>query len=420
MPGTNTDSAAADVASPHPELEKGFSAAPTTTLKDLPPNPVTEKTRAPAEGTHIQCNATPESYRDRSTMDFLESPLDTAVKVKRTVSISDSNAVAQCTISNVDVRPRPRSTQTCPRVPLFEARSTSSPARAARSDNFLAEALVESPKLIPPSFKGDDLQVSTQLLSDERQAALAVATSVFTPNASRQLTIGDDTPTPPRVPSPWLQPPALRHQTNIEEEADMMQIHGIGNIQPLQEIDFQGRTPTKVRFNPRSDSPVLNPPMLQPRISSGYAFKEEVDEMLHMARPLSVQCYRFGSPRPISYFLNPTPIKVPEIECHTSTPRQLETSGILRKPDAHCADWRLPPVSPRQHGHPLNTTQRHLLVDLPKGTEEEFFLQTPQAMCDHTYSSPVAKRLKTSDFDDIVHIADDDFMCLDLLDAFSE
>lgn len=421
MPGSSTDSAAADVASPHQELEKGFSAAPTTTLKDLPPNPVPEKTRAPSEGTHTQCDASPESYRDRSTIDFVKSPSRTTVKVKRTVSISDSDAVAQCPISNDDVCPTPRSIQTCPRVPLFETRSTSSPTRAARSDTLSTEGLVESPKLIPPSFKGGDLQESTQL-SDERRAALAVATSLFTLNESRQLTLGDDTPTPPRAPLPWLQPPALRHQTNIEEDADMMQIHGIGNIQPLQEIDVQGRTSIKVRFNPCSDSPELNPPMLQPRLSSGYALKEEVDEMLHMARPLSVNYYRFGSPRPINYCLNPTPIKVPEVGCHTSTPRQLEPSGILSKPFAHCADCRLPPVSPSQYDHPPNTTQRDLLpvVDLPlAATEDQFFLQTPQAMRDHTYSSPVAKRLKTSDFDDIVHIADDDFMCLDLLDAFS-
>ncbi|KAI2513387.1 hypothetical protein MHU86_861 [Fragilaria crotonensis] len=394
MPGSSTDSAAADVASPHQELEKGFSAAPTTTLKDLPPNPVPKKTRAPSEGTHTQCDASPESYCDRSTIDFVKSPSRTTVKVKRTHSNMPSRS-------------------------SFETRSTSSPTRAARSDTLSTEGLVESPKLIPPSFKGGDLQESTQL-SDERRAALAVATSLFTLNESRQLTLGDDTPTPPRAPLPWLQPPALRHQTNIEEDADMMQIHGIGNIQPLQEIDVQGRTSIKVRFNPCSDSPELNPPMLQPRISSGYALKEEVDEMLHMARPLSVNYYRFGSPRPINYCLNPTPIKVPEVGCHTSTPRQLEPSGILSKPFAHCADCRLPPVSPSQYDHPPNTTQRDLLVDSPlDATEDQFFLQTPQAMRDHTYSSPVAKRLKTSDFDDIVHIADDDFMCLDLLDAFS-
>ena len=402
--GTSTDSAAADATSPHPESEKDFPAASTTTLKDLPTNPVTEKTRAPSGGTHSHCNAS----RDRCTIDCIELSSRTSGKVQRTVSISDSDAVAQFPLSNDDGSSRPRSIQTCPRIPLFETRSISSPARAARSDTFLAEELVVFPKLI-------ELQASKQMQSDGPRAALEVATSLFSLNPSRQLTLGDDTP----VSLPWQQPLPLRNQTNVEN-ADKMQMHGIGNIQALREIDVQGHTPTKMRFNPCPDSPVLNPPMLQPRVSSGYALKQEVDEMLKMARPLAVNYYRFGSPKPINYFLTPTPIKIPEAGCHSSTPRQPEPPGILRKANAHDADWTLPPFSPKHHEHPPNTAQSDLQVDLPQATEDEFFLQTPQALRDHTFTSRVGKRLKTLDFDDIVHIADDDFMCLDLLEAFSE
>jgi hypothetical protein len=423
MLGTHTDSAAAGAAAPHRESEKGFSVPSATLVKDVPTNLVWEKTRALSEGTHTHSNASRESYRDRSSIDFLESTSHTSMKVKRTVSITDSDAVAPSPLPNDDVPPRPRGIQTCLQVPLFEIRSISSPARDARSDIFLAEALVVSPKLMLPSFEFGDLQGSKQLEADEQRAPLELATSLLTLNASGQLNLGDNTSSSPRATLPWPQLPTLCRQTNVED-VDMMKIYGKGKIQPIREFDVQKGTPTKKRFNQCADSPIQNPPMLQPRASNGYALKEVVDEMLHMARPRAVCHYRFGSPSPINYFMTPTPIKVPEVRCYNSTPReescQLKPPGILRKAGAHCTDWRSLPVSPRQHGHLPNITQSDLLADFPQASEEEFFLQTPHALRDQPYTSRACKRLKTLDFDDIVHIADDDFMCLDLLEAFSE
>lgn len=423
LQGINPDSATVTTASPQEELmERNYSQALTMTMTDLSPNAALGIGGVQSEGTH--CNVSRESCRENSSIDLLESPSPTNMEVKRTVSTTSSVAALHCPPPNENVM----SPWGCNIAiysgqntrPLCETPKVSSPLEAACSTTSLAAALVVSPKFSPPPFKASDFH-SKPLQAASKLTELDTKILPFTHVSSRQLALDHDTPPPTRVPFLW-EPPALQQPASAGD-AETIPIYLTGITESLRENEFQAtmcqtiRTPTKMRLNSCPDSPALNPPMLQPRVSSSYALKEEVCHLLQIARPIAY--YRFGSPRPIKFVLTPTPIKNPKESCQHSTPQHSYHSAppcILRK--ASSSDWRL--LSPSLHGNPTNLAQCDLHVDLQQPTEEEFFLQTPQTLCRPSHTSRVGKRLKTLDFDDMVDITKEDFMCLDLLGVFSE
>ena len=167
---------------------------------------------------------------------------------------------------------------------------------------------------------------------------------------------------------------------------------------------------SKKHARPCPRSPILKPQVLQPRIHSSFSFTNEFGGLKNVTKPPAVCCYSFGSPKPLCHLLTTTPIKAKQENHHDETPQQscpLTPPGILRKAISCSPEWGLPSPSLLHYDFQADSKQP---------SAEDFFLQPPQLL--HRDSARVAKRVKTLNFDDMVDVTDEDFMCLDLFANF--
>lgn len=258
--------------------------------------------------------------------------------------------------------------------------------------------------------------------NDDHQARLQVAT--LPKEDATSATIVDSTPPPTRmVPG---QPPVLQQQHSFNY-ADTTPLQIKSTKRPLQEVDVEAfmrhvlRAPDKKRGKQCQKSLTVKPLTLQPRVSSSYSLTDDFDGLKYVDRPVAVSYYRFGSPRPISHLLTPTPMTASEPKHSNSTPQglcHLTPPGICRKTSACSADWGFPALSVTSPG--TGSINHDLLADVQQPGDDMFFLQPPHLLRRASSTSQVGKRPKIGEFDEFTGETNDDFMCLDLFNSFIE
>jgi hypothetical protein len=262
--------------------------------------------------------------------------------------------------------------------------------------------------------------------ANDHQAPLPVATLSMTKDDATSMTLVDSTPPPTRMTQG--QPPVLQQQRS-SNYADTTPLHIKSTKRPLREVDVEAfmrhvlRAPNKKRGKQCPTSPAVKPLTLQPRVSSSYSLTDDFDGLKHVDRQLAVSYYRFGSPRPISHLLTPTPITISDPKHSDSTPQDphhLMPPGILRKTSACSADWGFPSLNVASP--PTGSMNHDLLTDFQQPGDDGFFLQPPHLLRRASSTSQVGKRPKTVDFafDEFSDETNEDVMCLDLLDSFIE
>lgn len=243
---------------------------------------------------------------------------------------------------------------------------------------------------LSPEPKKDSLKRAS---ANSMQCSTIVSNTTATPRGVNMET----TPPPCKASTFSLQPPLLSRQaSNTYEDAMPLMPTSCGK-KHLNEIDVEEfmraivasppANTSKKRSKPSKESTNLKPPALQPRISSAtYSY----DDLRSLTRPAAVKCYSFGSPKPFTQMLPPTPIK--------SNLSRLENQLV-------------PPEITRRAS-----------ADMMAPLDHEFFLEAPPAFLRRNSSNNArtSKRYKFSDnFDGLMGSKEADFWCTDLMDTFA-